>query len=78
MVKYINCIEGKGWKTMFPDSKSEVGVAKAIENVYNGNLHKKVFDKGEWKFSGQDASGLSIEIVVDNNDNVITAYPLFN
>lgn len=67
--------------SMFPDNKSEIGVAKSIENVYNNNITmpftKQGFPGRRW-ISGKDSGGLDIEIEIDINNNVLTGYPLFN
>lgn len=63
--------------SMFPDSKSEIGVAKSIENVFN-NPSEDIIDGVGRKLTGTDSAGIPIEIITDSNYNIITAYPLFN
>ena len=68
------------WKTFFPDSKSEIGVAKSIENVYNqqiSNIKTDLVTGGKY-LEGVDATGINIRIDLLNNLNVSTAFPLFN
>jgi len=66
--------------TMFPDNKSEIGVAQSIKNVYTNNISMP-FTKdgfpGRRFIKGKDAGGLDIEIEIGINNNILSGYPLF-
>jgi len=65
------------WKTFFPDSKSEIGIAKAIENVFDSPSAERLIENNTKRLiEGIDASGLRIDIVTDLDYNIISAYPI--
>jgi len=72
-------IEGEsGWNSIFPDSKSEIGVAKGIENVFNNPNSKTIYlPNGRKRINGIDSQGIEIEIITESNGIVVTAYPIY-
>ncbi len=64
------------WKDMFPDSKSEIAVAKSIQNVFD-NPSENILDGASRILKGTDSAGVPIEIVTDLNYTIITAYPKY-
>lgn len=72
-------VPAEKWSSMFPNNKSEIQVAKSIENVFDNPVSEEVIDNGVNRLlKGTDSTGVPIEIITDINYNVITAYPIFN
>ena len=63
---------------MFPDSKSEIGVAKGIQNVFDSPNSTTInLPNGRKQINGVDSQGVEIEIITESNGTVVTAYPLY-
>lgn len=67
--------------SIFPDTKSEIGVAKAIQNVHDNPINEAINISndpfGKKKITGIDSQGVEMEIITESNGVIITAYPLY-
>jgi len=75
-------IEGQsGWNSMFPNSKSEIGVAKSIQNVHDNPINHAVNIPndpfGRKKIIGTDSQGIELEIITESNGIIVSSFPLY-